>query len=141
MRKRKLKRNFVMVPDYPDQSTRTSTDDTGLTNSGSTIIITGRANTDISSITDFLSQRMQNVGIAVEDLANAIIKVFATPIKQSDIILKFKKFNEYLNENIRKEKKVHCYFLPFVLFLVAFKGLLPHPCRDIRNDETPYGFG
>jgi len=34
-----------------------------------------------------------------------------------------------------KKEKVYCFFL------VAHKGILPNPCRDIRNDEVPYGFG
>ena len=38
------------------------------------------------------------------------------------------------------KKKIQCFFIAFVLFLVAHRGILPNPCRDIRNDETPYGF-
>jgi hypothetical protein len=129
-----------MVPNYPDQEKSNIDGDEYVAANGSIIFITGEADTDISSINNYLSKAMQNVGTAFNDLANAIYKAF-TITRQSDLVLQFKKFNEFLDGNIRKRNKIHCYFLSFVLFLVAYKGILPYPCRDIRNDEIPYGFG
>ena len=131
-----------MVPNYPDKSTATTIDNDIGTTSGGVIVVTGRADTDISSISEYLSKTMESSVIAVNDLTNAVHKALTTPTEQSALVLEF---NEFLDGNIRIKKRIkkriRCYFLSFVLFLVAFKGILPHPCRDIRNDEIPYGFG
>lgn len=113
----------------------TGNDDTETT-SGGIIIVPGITETDITSTLHYLSKVKKIVGIYVHELAYAMLECQTTPTKQIDLIK-----SKISNENIIIKKKAYCYFLPFVLFLVAFKGILPHPCRDIRNDETPYGFG
>lgn len=126
-----------MVPNYPDQGTRTAADDESRATNGSVIVITGRADTDVNSIMGYLGEVIQSSVIALNDLATAAHKVFITPTLPPDCI---EKLNRLLFE-IKTKKKIHCYFIPFVLFLVAHKGILPYPCRDIRNDEISYGFG
>lgn len=39
------------------------------------------------------------------------------------------------------KEKVRCYFLAFVMFLLAHKGILPLVRREINMREVPFGFG
>jgi hypothetical protein len=49
--------------------------------------------------------------------------------------------NSDIEEYKLLDKKQYCYFLSFVLFLLAHKGILPLMRREINMREMPFGFG